>query len=154
MQIDFCNHDDWNGFLESNHRSYVKCLLQVVHESDAEVCISFVSDEDMRELNRQYRRNNVPTDVLSFCLREGEPVGTNDILGDIVISHQTAVRQSQSFGHSIHDEINELIFHGMLHLLGYDHENDDKGWGNFEHQTIEALKRMKSPYVPQGMVQT
>lgn len=84
----------------------------------SQVCLSFVSDEDMRELNRRYRKIDRTTDVLSFAQRDGGDVG---ILGDVVISYDTAVRNSQRFSVTVEGEIRRLVVHGILHLLGFDH---------------------------------
>nr|WP_071934010.1 rRNA maturation RNase YbeY [Thermosinus carboxydivorans] len=96
-----------------------------------EVSIVLVDDEYIFELNRQYRDKDVPTDVLSFALNEGdEPAIINDpaamLLGDIVISLETAARQAEEFGHGLERELAYLTLHGMLHLLGYDHETEEE----------------------------
>ena len=84
----------------------------------SQVCLSFVSDADMRELNRRYRKIDRTTDVLSFAQRD---VGDVGILGDVVISYDTAVRNSQRFSVTVEGEIRRLVVHGILHLLGFDH---------------------------------
>lgn len=95
---------------------------------DAEVSISFVSNAEIRNLNKIYRQKDRVTDVLSF------PLGVNGkydisketgyaLLGDVVISLETAMRQAEMYGHSLEREIGFLTVHSMLHLLGYDHEN-------------------------------
>jgi probable rRNA maturation factor len=77
----------------------------------------------MRYLNRRYRDIDRATDVLSFSQREGQFSGLRpDILGDIVISVPTAARQARERNHSLGREIERLLVHGLLHLLGYDHE--------------------------------
>ena len=95
---------------------------------DAEVSVSFVSNAEIRNLNKIYRQKDRVTDVLSF------PLGVNGkydisketgyaLLGDVVISLETAMRQAEVYGHSLVREIGFLTVHSMLHLLGYDHEN-------------------------------
>jgi probable rRNA maturation factor len=99
---------------------------------EAEVSIALVDDCYIRELNRQYRQKDCPTDVLSFAMLEdtGEapPVlGQEEdeaVLGDVVISMETAERQALEFGHPFPREVAYLAAHGVLHLLGYDHETD------------------------------
>jgi probable rRNA maturation factor len=90
-----------------------------------EIGLSFVSDEEMRELNSSYRGKDKPTDVLSFSQEEGEffPVGEADVLtlGDIVISVETARRQAAERQHTLEQEVSFLCVHGLLHLRGYDH---------------------------------
>ena len=95
---------------------------------DAEVSVSFVSNAEIRNLNKIYRQKDRVTDVVSF------PLGVNGkydisketgyaLLGDVVISLETAMRQAEMYGHSLEREIGFLTVHSMLHLLGYDHEN-------------------------------
>lgn len=85
-----------------------------------QVNLVFVNDARMRELNRQYRGKNRPTDVLSFNL--DDPTSNEAILGEIYISIPTAVRQASENRFSLTREIVRLACHGLLHLLGYDHE--------------------------------
>lgn len=95
-------------------------MLRYLGLSDrSQVCLSFVSDSDMRELNRRYRAMDRTTDVLSFAQRD---VGGHDgLLGDVVISYDTAVRNSERFSVAVDREIRRLVVHGVLHLLGFDH---------------------------------
>ncbi len=102
-------------------------LVSEKFDKDAEVSVSFIDDEEIAKLNRIYRNKNVPTDVLSFPLGVD---GVYDInhetgcaqLGDVVISLETAMRQAETYGHSLDREIGFLTVHSVLHLLGYDHE--------------------------------
>jgi probable rRNA maturation factor len=94
----------------------------------AEISVTFVNNEQIRELNKQYRGKDVPTDVLSFPMGENGVYDVNHatgakILGDIVISMEKAVEQAERYGHSLEREVGYLSAHSMLHLLGYDHEN-------------------------------
>jgi len=85
-------------------------------------------DEYIRELNLEYRGIDNSTDVLSFAQHEGEPMadaGEEDLLGDVVISIQTAIRQGEEYGHGLKRELAYLTAHGVLHLLGYDHDDPD-----------------------------
>lgn len=82
------------------------------------VTVAIVADAGVRTLNRRYRRVNRPTDVLSF------PAGERGRLGDIVIAAGVARRQARAAGHSVQAELRVLALHGLLHLLGYDHERD------------------------------
>lgn len=94
----------------------------------AEISVTFVDDERIHELNREYRNVDRSTDVLSFPLGENGVYDKNPengacLLGDIVISVETAMRQAETYGHSLQREIGFLTVHSMLHLLGYDHVN-------------------------------
>ncbi len=98
-----------------------------------EVALSFVDDETIRGLNRDYRDKDQPTDVLSFAMRESVE-GEEDVsvafpdqpvlLGDIVISVPRAMAQSEEYGHSLERELGFLFLHGFLHLIGYDHQDE------------------------------
>ncbi len=92
------------------------------------VTVAIVSDARVRALNRQYRRKNKATDVLSF------PSGERGYLGDVVIAAGVAARQARDAGHSLATELRVLALHGLLHLLGYDHERDDGRMARLERR--------------------
>ena len=96
---------------------------------NAVITVIITDDGFIREMNREYRKKNSPTDVISFANRdcefpdiESEP----EDLGDIFISIETAERQAAEYGVSLKDEIKRLVIHGVLHLAGYDHEKSEK----------------------------
>jgi probable rRNA maturation factor len=107
-----------------------------------EIVLTFVDDEMIRELNEQYRGIDKPTDVLSFSMSEQtdeEPIiiyenKPEEQLGDIVISAPAAKRQSEEYGHSLEREIGFLFVHGLLHLLGYDHQDERSEHRMFQKQ--------------------
>ena len=108
-------------------RSVTTMLLKHLNCADKELSLSFVNNKTIQELNKQYRNKNKPTDVLSFSLNEGEFGNINpDILGDVVISVDTAKTDASKGSLSFKQEIDFLIIHGLLHLLGYNHENTTK----------------------------
>ena len=115
---------------------------------DAEVSVSFVSNKEIKELNKIYRNKDSLTDVLSFPLTSED--GTVEVnpetgavqLGDVVISLETAVKQAQNYGHSLEREVGFLTVHSMLHLLGYDHETsqlDQRIMREKEESVLEKL---------------
>lgn len=118
------------GLLE---RTVIGCLMEENMEVGCEVNILVTDDEAIRDINRQFRDIDKPTDVLSFPMAniaEGRIAGDGGdldidegllVLGDIVISMETAIRQSGQYGHSLERELAFLTAHGMFHLLGYDH---------------------------------
>jgi len=116
-------------------------------KDNAEVSVSFVSNNEIRLLNKNYRNKDRVTDVLSFPLMEGDSVEKNPetgyiLLGDIVISLETAVKQAANYGHSLEREIGFLTVHSMLHLLGYDHESsplDERIMREKEESVLEKL---------------
>lgn len=138
-------------FNQEEAAALITQFCDVMNEKNAEVSVSLIDDEKMKDFNHQYRGMDKPTDVLSFSMREGEPIGDQNTLGDIVISYDTAVRQAQEFKHSVQTELNELIFHGMMHLFGNDHEIDMNQWRATELSVIQSLKKIKSAYIPKGM---
>jgi probable rRNA maturation factor len=89
----------------------------------SEASLTLVSDEEIRSLNRQYRKIDRPTDVLSFVMNEPNYETKAVMLGDIIISVPTAKAQAAKYGHSLEREMLFLTVHGMLHLLEYDHQN-------------------------------
>ncbi len=102
-------------------------LVNEKFEGSAEVSVSFVTNEEIHQLNKQYRDKDSATDVLSFPLGENGVYDINEstgakLLGDIVISVEKAVEQAASFGHTLQREMAFLTVHSMFHLLGYDHE--------------------------------
>lgn len=101
-------------------------------ESGSELSVTFVSNARIQEINREYRDKDYATDVISFALEEmgeGEiEVSGGDmprVLGDIIISIKKAEEQAEEYGHSFEREMGFLAVHGLLHLLGYDHENEE-----------------------------
>lgn len=108
-------------------------------EDDAEVSVTFVDNGQIHELNKAHRNIDRETDVLSFPLGDenGFEVNCDNdaiLLGDIVISLEKAVEQSEEYGHSIKREVAFLITHSLFHLLGYDHETPDEEKEMFEKQ--------------------
>lgn len=100
-------------------------LLRALQQRRAELSIALVGDLEMRPLNRKYRKKNRTTDVLSFYV-ENQPAAGLKILGDVVISVPQARRQAKQRGHSLKREMVTLLIHGLLHLLGYDHEKSPR----------------------------
>ncbi len=116
-----------------------KAALATLKAHCAETCevsVLLTDDEEMQRLNNTYRGIDAPTDVLAFAMQEGENVGgTNlNLLGDIVISLETAARQAKTAAHSLENEAAFLTVHGMLHLLGYDHQTPAETEIMFEKQ--------------------
>jgi len=107
-------------------RSSMARLLRYLGHSDAEVSMLLVDDEGIREINRSYLQRDYSTNVISFAMREG-PYGQlhPQVLGDIVISVETACRQGDKGALSMTESLSFFMIHGLLHLLGYDHEGVD-----------------------------
>ncbi len=101
-------------------------VFRAANVGDVDVTVTFVLDREMRALNRRWRRLDQTTDVLSFSAIEGELVlGDDQLLGDLVISSETAARQARGYGHDVVTEVGVLFCHGLLHLCGLDHERSE-----------------------------
>lgn len=116
-------------------------LLKTLGLPDAELSILLVGDASMRSFNRRYRNIDKTTDVLSFSLREGQFRHLRpEMLGDIVLSVPAARRQAKKADHTLHHEIERLLVHGLLHLLGYDHERSRRDAHRMAKQEDFLLK--------------
>lgn len=131
--------------LESLVEEMVRAVLELEGRREgAEVSVVFTGDDHIRELNRQYRGVDSPTDVLSFAQDEGDPMpdtGDEDLLGDVVVSMPAAARQGEEYGHGLRREVAYLTAHGVLHLLGYDHQ-DEEGRAAMREREEAALARL------------
>ena len=100
-------------------------MLLALALADAELSIVLCDDATIHGLNRAHRKHDKPTDVLAFALREGKALkGAEGMLGDVVISLDTARRQAAQHDRALWDEVTMLLAHGLLHLIGYDHRTD------------------------------
>ncbi|PSR28611.1 probable rRNA maturation factor [Sulfobacillus thermosulfidooxidans DSM 9293] len=111
---------------ETVRRVAIAALDNLGGLEDAELSIVLTDDSTIHELNRTYRGVDRPTDVLSFSQREGEDAFDDPVLGDIVISLDRTRQQALEYGHSFERELGFLTVHGILHLLGWDHETPDE----------------------------
>jgi probable rRNA maturation factor len=125
---------------------FTACKMEKMPDN-CEVGVNLIDDEGIRLLNRDFRGLDEPTDVLSFSVIEPHGEEPNIIqpedsqqplvLGDIIISVETALKQAEEYGHSLEREIGFLVVHGILHLLGYDHGDE----------TLETIMRKKQRVV-------
>ncbi|MBD8522076.1 rRNA maturation RNase YbeY [Lysinibacillus sp. FSL R7-0073] len=130
LTIDFT---DETNEVAAQHTELVEKLLQHAAsveniEPETEVSVTFVTNDTIQDINREYRGKDQPTDVISFALEElgeGEIAVTFEgmprVLGDIIISTDRAKEQAEEYNHSFERELGFLAVHGFLHLLGYDH---------------------------------
>ena len=116
-------------------RSSLKRLMRELRCEESELSLLLVDDDQIREYNRTYLKRDRPTNVISFSMREGEFSDINpQLLGDIILSVETAYRDAAAVGIDFMDEVEFLVIHGLLHLLGYEHEN----------VPTEEVRRMKT----------
>ncbi len=111
-------------------------LLDVVGRAEGELSVLLVDDARIAELNTEWRGVQGPTDVLSF------PQGAGALLGDLVISVDTAKRQGAARGHSLETELRILMVHGVLHLMGYDHEVDEESHQVMADRESEVMMQL------------
>ncbi|MBW2558728.1 MAG: rRNA maturation RNase YbeY [Deltaproteobacteria bacterium] len=119
-------------------------ILKILEIEDSELSLTFVDNAGITDINKQYLGRNYPTNVIAFSMNEGKFGDVNpDILGDIVISTETALRDAKAGDLPLEDEIDYLMIHGILHLLGYDHElpGEAEEMKEKEKETFFALKK-------------
>lgn len=110
-------------------RTAAQRMLSYLERDEHELSILLTDDGFIRTLNKEHRGKDTPTDVLAFPLDEGDgtpSVLDHALLGDVVISLDTAERQARRRKHELFDEVSFLLAHGILHLVGYDHQTDEE----------------------------
>ena len=125
-----------------NVESLAESALEAIGKSDHDLSIVLTDDEHIRFLNRDFRQKDSATDVLSFPQMDDEPfVSPIPILGDLVISLETAARQAEERGHPLAAEVQILLVHGLMHLLGHDHleDGDRADMAEAENELLAAL---------------
>lgn len=118
-----------------------QAILSVLDNRDAELSIVIVDDEEMAALNLQFLGRQGPTNVIAFPMQEGEFSHINPgLLGDVVISADTTEREGAADGMGFNARFDQLLVHGILHLLGYDHENSEEEAERMEAKSEAVLK--------------
>ena len=113
---------------------------------DAELSILIVDDQQISQLNQTYLNRKGPTNVIAFPMREGRfSEIAPHLLGDVVISIETAYQEGQIGDFSMEERFDQLLIHGILHLLGYDHENTKSEARKMENKTQELLNLIQAP---------
>ena len=108
-------------------RKVAQRILSVSGCPDAQLSVLIVDDHEIHQINREYLGKDRPTNVISFAMQEGEGSGIQpELLGDVVVSAETAARDASDAGVYFDSELYFLLLHGILHLLGYDHTTDDE----------------------------
>jgi rRNA maturation RNase YbeY len=100
-------------------------VLEIVEQEQVELCLVLVGNAEIRKLNAKFRKKDYPTDVLSFPAGDELPTGVQ-LLGDVVISVERANEQAKEKRRTLNEEMVTLLIHGIVHLLGYDHEQSPK----------------------------
>lgn len=125
LQNNFTQHEIDASFLEYAEKAAYLILQDSEH--DYEIGLNIVTEEEIQELNEEYRHIDAPTDVLSFVLNDEEMAQEEGYvyLGDVVICLSIAKKQAQEYNHSLLRELVYLFVHSILHMTGYDHLNDE-----------------------------
>jgi rRNA maturation RNase YbeY len=116
-------------------------ILHAAGTGRSEVSIDLVGDARMRSLNRRYRGIDRPTDVLAFAMREAQGP-RSALLGDVVIAVPTAWRQARRLGRTADEELTTLLIHGIVHLLGYDHERSPREAARMARKERAIVRRL------------
>ena len=124
-------------------RRIVNGILAELELQNPEISILLLDDAQITELNKDYLKRNKPTDVIAFPMRDDSfPNVQPQLLGDVVISVETAERQAAERGYSLYHEITYLATHGILHLLGYDHEVSEEEEKRMRGKEEEIFSRV------------
>jgi probable rRNA maturation factor len=125
MTIEFARKGTGKHYPTSELKKIAASILKVLERRQAELSVALVGDKEMRPLNAKYRKKNKTTDVLSFPADPSMP-SNSGLLGDVIISVEQARRQAKERNNSLKKEMVTLLIHGILHLLGYDHERSQR----------------------------
>lgn len=122
-----------------------QALLDALGSPDSELSLVFTDDVEIAGLNEQYRHRQGPTNVLAFPMHEGDFSDiTPQLLGDVVISVETAAQEGESLGLTLSQRLDFLLIHGILHLFGYDHETGEAGQMEMDRKTEQLYKIIKT----------
>ena len=141
MEVLIDNRQSRFKFSTKKIKQTVRLILSALDCPDGEISILIVDDPQIAKLNHRYLNRQGPTNVIAFAMREGEFAHVAPhLLGDVVISADTAAKEAQNFGLSIERRFYELLVHGMLHLFGYDHEGSESEARRMEKKSRELLE--------------
>jgi rRNA maturation RNase YbeY len=141
MSVEIIRRDQGKKLSSRKLKKVAQKVLAIVERDQAELCLVLVGNREIRELNAKFRKKDYPTDVLSFPAGDELPTGVQ-LLGDVVISVEKAREQAEHRGRTLDEEMVLLVIHGVVHLLGYDHERSAKDariMGSLERNIHRAL---------------
>lgn len=141
MQVLIEDRQGRHRLAKDDIRTTARRVLNALGYPDAQLSVLIVSDEQITELNQTYLNHEGPTNVISFPMQEGPYADiTPDLLGDVVISVDTAHHEAGKAGMETMERFNELLIHGILHLLGYDHVNSEEEAAVMQQKSDELMK--------------
>jgi probable rRNA maturation factor len=141
MPVEIIRRDDSKQFPSRKLKKVAQKVLGIVEQDQAELCLVLTGNAEIQGLNAKFRKKDYPTDVLSFPAGDELPARMQ-LLGDVVISVEKARDQAKQRGRTLDEEIVTLLIHGIVHLLGYDHErsaNDARIMDRLEKKIYKAL---------------
>ena len=140
MEVLIDNRQSRHKISPTTIKQTVQVILDALDCPDSEISILIVDDPQIAELNQQYLNREGPTNVIAFAMRDGEfPDISPHLLGDVVISMDTASREARNAAMSTERRFNELLVHGILHLLGYEHETNEEDAKVMDDKSKEIL---------------
>ena len=143
MEVLIDNRQNKHALALKKIRQKAKTILNALDCPKGELSILLVDDPQIEVLNKEYLNRYGPTNVIAFPMRAGRFSNiTPHLLGDVVISVETAAKEAKSAGISIEERFTQLLVHGILHLLGYDHEKTEQEAEKMEKKSNEILKLM------------
>ncbi|MFO7911778.1 MAG: rRNA maturation RNase YbeY [Desulfotignum sp.] len=126
-------------------RKKTELILNALGCNHQEISIVIMDDAQIQELNQNFRGICRPTNVLAFPMQEGEFTDiTPELLGDVVISAQTARKEANAAGITLEERMSQLLVHGILHLLGFDHETTESNAEEMETKSLEILRQIEN----------
>ena len=125
MPVELVRRAAGRKFSSRRLKQVALAVLQLTGQQEVELSLALIGNAEMRKLNAKYRHKDYPTDVLSFAAPADFPAGAR-LLGDVIISLDKAAEQARQRRHTLDREVATLLIHGIVHLLGYDHERSAK----------------------------
>lgn len=145
MAVLITNRQDKYDISTQSIRETAGKLMEALGKADAELSLLIVDDVQIAEINRDYLGRTGPTNVIAFPMGgDGFPQVQPELLGDVVISVQTADREAADAGYNTEERFTELLIHGILHLLGYDHETGEKDAEEMEEKSKQLMSHLQS----------
>jgi probable rRNA maturation factor len=141
MEVQIDNRQSIHRIAKKRLRQTAKAILSALDCPNAELSILIVDNQQIAKLNREFFNRKGPTNVIAFPMQAGQfsEISPN-LLGDVVISIETALQESRNAGLSMEERVNQLLIHGILHLLGYDHVTTESEARKMEKKASKLLK--------------
>jgi len=144
MEVLIKNRQNRHRLPEQKIQTTARRILSALGYPDAQLSILIVDDDHIEKLNTAYLNHGGPTNVISFPMQEGQCSGiTPDLLGDVVISADTAHREAVDAGMKMNARFNQLLIHGILHLVGYDHVDSEEAAAVMEKKSNELMELIR-----------